>query len=148
MYLACAADDGTLHVWEALTGKRRMIYHKHKSRVLDLAWSPDERYIVSGSADKTSHVWEVSSGSTASIYKGHTEQVDGVDWFPHGPYIASGSLDGTAHVWEAFTGTAVAKYDEGRESGVETVLWSVDGATLAIGTNKEGVEIWQAPPYI
>jgi WD40 repeat protein len=143
-FLACVADDGTAHVWEALTGKPKTIYRGHKSRAIDLDWSPDEQHIVSASADRTSHVWEASSGRPIIIYRGHTGEVEGVDWSPNGAYIASGSADHTAHVWEPFTGKLIAKY-EGRSSTVETVLWSVDGKTLAIGTEKEGVEIWQAP---
>ena len=143
-FLACVADDGTAHVWEALTGRPRTIYRGHKSRVIDLAWSPDEQHIVSASADKTAHVWDASSGRSIFTYQGHTGEVEGVDWFPNGTYIASGSADRTVHVWEALTGKLVAKY-EGHTSIVECVLWSADGTTLAIGTEKEGIEIWQSP---
>jgi WD40 repeat protein/transcriptional regulator with XRE-family HTH domain len=142
--LACAADDNTAHVWEALTGTPGTIYRGHHNRVQDLDWSPDEQYIVSASADKTSQVWEASSGPTVCTYRGHTGVVEGVDWSPRSKYIATASSDLTAHIWEPFTSKLVAIYG-GHSSTVETVLWTTDGTGLAIGTDKEGVEIWQAP---
>jgi WD40 repeat protein/transcriptional regulator with XRE-family HTH domain len=143
-FLACAADDNTAHVWEALTSKPRTIYRGHQNRVHDLDWSPDERHIVSAGSDKTSRVWEASSGRTLCTYRGHAGVVEGVDWSPRSKYIATASSDFTAHVWEPFTGKLTAIYG-GHSSIVETVLWTTDGTTLAIGTDKEGVEIWQAP---
>ena len=59
-------------------------------RVIDLAWSPDERYIISASADKTSQIWEASSGRSVLTYRGHTDEVECVDWSSHGTYVASG----------------------------------------------------------
>jgi WD40 repeat protein/transcriptional regulator with XRE-family HTH domain len=140
--LACAADDGTVHVCEALTGQKKIIYSYHQGRVIDVVWSPDSRYIASAGADKTVRVWEALSGRTVSVYKGHTDQVEGVDWSLQGKYIVSSGKDRTAQVWEALTGKMIISYKKINDI-VETTLWSKDGTMFALGTDTKGIEIWK-----
>lgn len=140
--LACAADDGTVHILEALTGRVRFIYREHRGRVIDIAWSPDSKYIASASSDKTVRVWEALSGYTVCIYQGHSDQVEGIDWSFRGNLIASGGKDQTAQVWEALTGKQIVSYEK-LNSTVEATLWSRDGTMIALGTNTEGIEIWK-----
>ena len=37
------------------------VYH-HTDKVMSVAWSPDEKYIASGSFDGTVKVWDVRNG--------------------------------------------------------------------------------------
>jgi transcriptional regulator with XRE-family HTH domain len=140
--LMCAADDGTVHVCDALTGQKRTIYRNHQGRVIDVAWSPDSQYVASAGADKTVQVWEALSGRTVYVYRGHTDEVEGVDWSLQGNYIVSGGMDQTAHVWEAFTGKVVISYEK-LNSVVETTLWSGDGTMVVLGMETEGIEVWK-----
>jgi WD40 repeat protein len=48
----------TARVWEAATGFRMA----HDNVVKTVAFSPDERYVVSGSWDGTARVWKVATG--------------------------------------------------------------------------------------
>jgi WD40 repeat protein len=141
--LACATDDGSIHVFEALTGKLRTIYRGHRLRVHDVAWSPDSRYIVSGGNDTTVQIWDALTGRTMLIYHGHMSTIEGVDWSFQGKYIASCSDDLTAQAWEAFTGRLAARYEV--NDIVETVLWARDGTTIVTGTAKQGIAFWPAP---
>jgi len=92
--------ESSVHVWSALTGKTHVVYRGHQKSVLSVAWSPDGRYIASGSADTTVHVWEALTGRLLSLYKGHTSDVESVAWSPDGRYIASGSADRAVHIWK------------------------------------------------
>ncbi|MDI6735393.1 MAG: hypothetical protein QME42_04220, partial [bacterium] len=44
----------------------------HTAEVLSVAFSPDGRYIVSGSWDETVRLWEVESGKQMRKFKRHT----------------------------------------------------------------------------
>lgn len=55
---AFACSDGTVRVWDAVTGRNRDTYRSPSNRVVDLAWSPDGQRIASGSGDQVVEVWE------------------------------------------------------------------------------------------
>jgi WD40 repeat protein len=57
-------------------------YHGYTDRVTSVAWSPNGKYIASGSLDKTTRVWAVNPGdhSQPFIYRGHTAGVQTVAW--------------------------------------------------------------------
>ncbi|MHA1819133.1 MAG: WD40 repeat domain-containing protein, partial [Promethearchaeota archaeon] len=73
----------------------------HSSSVSSVCYSPDGKYIASGSYDKTIKVWEAASGHLVNTLIGHSSSVESVCYSPDGKYIALGSYDKTIKVWEA-----------------------------------------------
>ncbi len=104
--IASAGRDRTVHVWDAITGIRRLIYQHHSSYILSVSWSPDGRYIASGDTSGAVHVWRADSGMTTLIYSKHVRFVRSISWSPDSHYIVSGGDygDSTLQVWEAFSG--------------------------------------------
>lgn len=75
----------------------------HGGDILDVAWSPQDRFIASCSIDNTIIVWDAQSFPTATIVsmlKGHTGLVKGVSWDPVGKYLASQSDDRSVKIWK------------------------------------------------
>lgn len=142
-YLAAAADDGKIYVWETATGKRKTVYQGHRERVVDIAWASGQYLIASASVDYTAQVWDALSGRRITTYGGHTGEVHGIDWSPDGAYVVSAGYDSTAQVWHGHTGKHIITYSS--SSNLLTVLWSPPGRTIALGSQKQGIEIWQAP---
>src|SRR5712691_5666210 len=68
-----------------------LTYHGHSDRATAITWSPDGKYVVSGSLDKTVQVWSATTGKARLIYRGHTDAIVAVAWSPNGRYIASSS---------------------------------------------------------
>ncbi|HYU73243.1 MAG TPA: TIR domain-containing protein [Ktedonobacteraceae bacterium] len=117
-------------------------YTGHTSSVFSVAWSPDGKYIASGSWDRTVRVWEALTGKTIVTYT--TDLIRSVAWSPNGKYIASGSTEKTVQVWEALTGKTIATYAEHTDQ-VCCVAWSPDGKYIASGSEDETVRVWSAP---
>ena len=55
--IASASGDGTVQVWNAYTGAIIYTYIEHTNTIDAVAWSPNSRYIASGSWDHTVRVW-------------------------------------------------------------------------------------------
>ncbi|MFM6515812.1 MAG: WD40 repeat domain-containing protein, partial [Microcystis panniformis] len=71
----------------------------HSGVVLSVAYSPDGRYLASGSQDKTIKIWEVATGKELRTLTGHSGWVNSVVYSPDGRYLASGSWDNTIKIW-------------------------------------------------
>jgi len=119
-------------------------YRGHTALIPAVAWSPNGKYITSGSLDKTVQVWSANPGDHFQpyIYRGHTAGVQAVTWSPDSNRVASGSMDKTIQVWDALSGDHIAIY-AGHTDTVNTVAWSPDGNYIATGAIDTTVRLWE-----
>jgi eukaryotic-like serine/threonine-protein kinase len=150
--IASASDDGTVQIWDAMTGRRAANpYRGHSGGVSALAWSPDSNRIASAGIDSTVQVWEVSNIRKAYIYRGHSEKITAVVWAPASPTpahtqtsrIASASVDNTVHVWEALSGRRISLF-RGHTQAVLALAWSPNGQYIASTGEDMTVQVWSA----
>ncbi len=64
-----------------------------------IAFSPDGKYLASGSEDKTVKLWSLESQKEVTTLQGHSRSVKSVAFSPDGKYLASGSSDKTVRLW-------------------------------------------------
>ena len=86
-------------MWDASSGDDNLTLTGHKSSVLGVSFSPDGKYLATGSWDNTAKLWDVESGQEILTLAGHKRDVYGVSFSPDGKYLATGSGDGTARVF-------------------------------------------------
>lgn len=120
-------------------------YRGHTMRVTSVAWSPNGKYIASGSLDKTVQVWSATSSNHAHpfVYRGHSAGVRAVDWSPDSQRIVSGAEDTTVYMWNALTGEP-STLCRGHTDAVTTLAWSPDGSYVASGSIDGTVRLWNA----
>ncbi len=109
-------EDNTVQIWDVNTKSAIFIYSEQVNGVHAIAWSPDGKYVASGSgssvnygADNTVRIWDSTTGHTLYVYRGHQGPVLAVAWTSKSPLsfsgqgsrIASGSKDGTVQIWQA-----------------------------------------------
>jgi WD40 repeat protein len=119
--------------------------HGHTEAVYCAAFSPDGKYIVSGSGDDTVLIWDAQTGNHVLVpLKRHTHAVWCVAFSPDGRQIASGSWDNTIIVWDAVMGKVVAGPFKGHTNTVQSVSFSPDGKKIVSGSLDKTVWIWDA----
>ena len=69
------------------------MYRGHGSEVYDLAWSPDARYIASGTMDNTTYVWDTNTCKKVAMWQHHKSYVQGVAWDPKNRLVTTVSSD-------------------------------------------------------
>lgn len=115
--LASGGDDKLIMIWKRVAGgsgsfgshgmtknsenwRCCFTLRGHTGDVLDLAWSPQDRWLASCSVDNTVMIWDAMSFPTiVSVLKGHTGLVKGVTWDPVGKFLASQSDDRSVKIW-------------------------------------------------
>lgn len=92
--IAMARSD---NIYVLLSGYQQVL-RGHRQMISDLAFSPDNRVLISGSYDQTVRVWTVATGYERKCLRGHTS-VASVAFNPNGQVIASGYSDGITRLW-------------------------------------------------
>jgi WD40 repeat protein/serine/threonine protein kinase len=146
--LASASADGTVKVWDVVSGQPLRTLKGHAGQLGSVAFSPDGTLIASASADmtgkdKTIKLWDAASGQPLRTLNGHTGWVWSVAFSPDGKRLASASWDETVKVWD--TGTAQVLYTlRGHAGKVCSVAFSPDGTRLASAGQDKTVKLWDA----
>ncbi len=133
-----ASADTKMRV--ALAAQEVIYNTKERNRLIDhsrdvsaVAYSPDGKYIGTGSYDTTIKLWDIN-GKKLHTFIGHKDVVTGVAFSNDSKYIASASIDRTVKIWDLET-KAVKSFDF--SEGINSVAFSPDGKTLAITSGKE-----------
>jgi len=132
--------DGTLRLWEIATGKTTKRFIGHTKDVLSVAFSFDNRQIVSGSRDRSIKLWNTLGECKYTINEdGHSEWVSCVRFSPSAsaPVVVSSGWDKSVKVWNLTT-CKLRTNLVGHSGYVNTVTVSPDGSLCASG-GKDGV---------
>ena len=157
LYLGSAGDDRSIEIWKcsskyngSLVAPSSNPFAKasheqwrsvatlngHSGDILDISWSPGDKYLASASVDNSVIIWDaLNFPQIVTTLKGHTSLVKGVTWDPIGKFVASQSDDRTLRIWRTsdWQQEHVVKEPFVECGGTTHVLrldWSPDGMYL------------------
>ena len=126
--------DETIKRWDVSTGK--------VTRVLkgSIFFSPDGKYVVSGSDDNTLKLRDASSGRDIKTFRGHTDDINSVSFSPDGRYIVSGDHGGAIKLWDISVGNDIKTFKTHYDR-IRSVTFSPDGKYVLSGSG-ETLKLW------
>ncbi len=71
----------------------------HGDSITTLAFSPDGKWLATGSMDKTARLWNVENPEEVKILKGHEDAIHSLAFSREGNWLATGSSDNTTRLW-------------------------------------------------
>src|SRR5437016_6129232 len=64
------------YLWRLCQGEARATFEGHQAVVTSVAFSPDGRFLASGSGDRTVKLWDVAARREVATLGGHAQEVD------------------------------------------------------------------------
>jgi WD40 repeat protein len=132
---------GSVRLYDFTRGRIAALLRGHVSVVLNLAFSPDGRFLASASADKTVKVWDLATRRELHTLRYHGANVYGLAVSPDSSRIASSAVDGTIALWESRTGRLI-KAVKGHDKAAIRVAFSPAAGTLASASHDGTVKLW------
>jgi len=113
----------------------------HTAGVTSVAFSPDGKYIVSGSYDNTIKLWDIETGRLIRNFSGNFYYILSVAFSPSGNQIISSSMDNTLKLWDVETGREIKTFS-GHTEYVNSVAFSPDGKYVLSGSDDHTIILW------
>ncbi len=141
IYLTIILLNSANHVNAQTSRLETVIQKGHEAVVKAVAYTPDGKYLLTGSRDKSIKLWETSSAREVKSYKGHISTINDLAVSKDGKFFASSSADNTAKVWEIKTGKLLFTTPEDRDYMTD-VTFSPDGKYLIAGGFDPFLKVW------
>ncbi len=109
-YVASAADDGLLKIWETGSATNMYTFRGHAGGLFQLVWHPDGKRIFTSSGDGTIKVWSLEKPGDRVF-----DVAENGPWCApvtaDGKYLVSAASDRRLTLWDLNTGTMAALTD-------------------------------------
>ena len=140
--LATATQDGSIQIWNLVSGERSLVLAQHQAPVNVVRFIDGDRRLIS--IDRAGHVriWDarllpLGERESLSVDQG----VFDIELSPDGRLIATGSVGGPASLWDAATGERLLLLP-GEAGGIYRVDISPDGRAVAGVGRDNRLHVW------
>ncbi|QIR41002.1 hypothetical protein HCG51_32855 [Tolypothrix sp. PCC 7910] len=113
----------------------------HSDTVNAVAFTPDGKYVISGSSDNTLKVWNWQTGELLRNLEGHSDSVYAIALSADGKYVISASDDKTLKVWNWQTGQQLRNL-EGHTNSVNALALTPDGKYVISASWDNTLKVW------
>lgn len=140
--LALSGGDKTVKLWDTASGREiRTFYGGHAGFVASVAFSPDERHLLSCGTEGRIVLWDRASGEKLRELPGHAKGCFRALFSPDGRTIASGGMDAVIRLWDASSGEQTAQLS-GHTATVRGLAYTPDGRHLVSASWDKTVRLW------
>ncbi|ELT87611.1 hypothetical protein CAPTEDRAFT_179885 [Capitella teleta] len=119
----------------------------HAEAIISVQFSPDARFLASGSGDTTVRFWDLSTETPHFTCKGHKHWVLCIEWSPDGNKLASGCKNGQICLWDPSTGKQIGRTLTGHKQWITWLTWKPihldHECRWLVSSSKDGsVKLW------
>jgi len=142
--LASGSKDGTVRIWNTLTGEETMSpMRSGDGAVLSVDFARNGKWVASGTDAGPVCIWKILPGISLQRLRNHSGSVRSVVFSLDSSRLVSASTDKTIRLWNPETGEQLAVLS-GHTEVVTGVVFSPDGKILASSSHDESIRLWHS----
>ena len=145
--IAVGYSDHYIRVFDIdkLTLKKE--WRGHNNSVFTLRYTPDGKYLMSGSRDARLMAWDALNGYVKSAeVVAHMYAINHLDFSPDGKHFVTCSMDKSIKVWDANELRLLKVIDRARHAGhgtsVNKLLWTTFSDQLVSASDDRTISVW------
>lgn len=124
------------------------IWQAHENSVFTLRYTPDMRWLLSGSRDARLKAWDAEAGyQKAAEVVAHMYAINHIDFSPDGKHFVTCSMDKSIKVWDISALKLLKVIDRSRHGGhatsVNKLLWTSYHDQLLSASDDRSISVWQ-----
>lgn len=146
--VAVGYSDNYIRVFDLKNFALKKEWEAHQKSVFALSYSPDYRYLLSGSRDAHLKAWKTGqSYEQAQDIIAHMYAINHISYRADGRYFVTASMDKSVKVWDAEQFRLLKVIDKGRHAGhatsVNKLLWGNSDGTIISASDDRSISIWE-----
>lgn len=122
-------------------GIETVVQRGHYESVKAVAFTPDGKFLLTGSRDKSIKLWEVATGRELRSYLGHQSTVNDIAISSDGKFFISSSADKTAKMWNISSGELLKTFEGNTDYLTSVALSHNDKLLITAGFDWEA-KLW------
>jgi predicted Ser/Thr protein kinase len=140
--LASASEDGTVRLWDVMSGSTVAVLRGHVGPVHQASYSPNGKYLASDSEDGTARLWDLTTNQAGVILRGRFQLTGCLAFSPDSQLLAARTLDSTVALWEVATGAQLRVLRQ-QTPEIAPVAFSPNGKQLVGGGRNGKLYLWE-----
>lgn len=147
--IAAGCSDGSVRLWDALTGKTLGTILAHKDSVTSLCLTSDGKTLVTAAdSEPTLRVWDVASRNLSGEFAGHANGIGSMALSPDGKTLAAGGRGFTPaiHLYDMARVGKSKMFSSylrgGHELAITGLAFDLEGKRLASSSLDKTARVW------
>ena len=145
--IAVGYSDFSIRIFDLDDLKLKHEWKAHTNSVFTVRYTPDGKFLISGSRDARLKVWDAEAGYLqAAEVVAHLYAINHLDFSPNGKHFVTCSMDKSIKVWDAEQLKLLKVIDRSRHAGhgtsVNKVLWTTYQDQLLSASDDRTISVW------
>jgi WD40 repeat protein len=138
--LAAGGNDGTVWLWDVVTGRQVSTFRGHTRPVDGLAFNPTDPNILASASADSLRVWDLTGRQQLRFFRGEVG-CKGLAFSPDGQRLAGVSQDVHVKLWDAWAGGGQEAHTLKDPRAGFITAFSPDGQRLAVVADRGGLKV-------